>query len=61
MDELGEQLDKKLQKWSPDTAELVRCEVVELMELADQGVLDIVRSRKVEQEFLDLIDKPTPR
>ena len=61
MDVLAERLDKKLQEWSPETAEQVRCEVVELIELADQGLLDIARSRKVEQEVLDLIDEPTPR
>ena len=53
MDVLAERLDKKLQEWSPETAEQVRCEVVELIELADQGLLEIVRSRKVEQEVLD--------
>ena len=61
MDVLAERLDKKLQEWSPEIAEQVRCEVVELIELADQGLLDIARSRKVEQEVLDLIDEPTPR
>jgi hypothetical protein len=61
MDVLAERLDKKLQEWSPETAEQVRCEVVELIELADGGLLDIARSRKVEQEVLDLIDEPTPR
>jgi hypothetical protein len=58
MDALAEQLDKKLQELSPETAEQVRCEVAELMELADHGVLDVFRSRKVEQEVLDLIDEP---
>ncbi len=61
MDALAKRLDKKLQEWSPDTAERVRCEVVELIELADQGLLDVVRSRKVEQEVLDLLDEPTTR
>ena len=61
MDALAEQLDKKLQEWSAETADLVRCEVVELMELADQGLLDVARSRKVEQEVLDLLDEPTTR
>ena len=32
-----------------------------VLELADQGLLDIVRLRKVEQEVLDLIDEPTSR
>ena len=34
---------------------------VEIIELADQGLLDIVRARKVEQEVLDLLDEPTTR
>jgi hypothetical protein len=61
MDVLAKRLDKKLQEWSPETAEQVRYEVLELIELADRGLLDIVRSRKVEQEVLDLIDESTPR
>jgi hypothetical protein len=61
MDVVAEQLDKKLQEWGSEIAEQVRCEVVELMELADRGLLDIARSRKVEQEVLDLIDEPTSR
>ena len=50
MDVLAKRLDKKFQEWSPETAEQVRCEVLELIELADRGLLDIVRSRKVEQK-----------
>jgi hypothetical protein len=61
MDVLAERLDQKLREWSPKTAEEVRRQVVEIIELADQGLLDIVRSRKVEQEVLDLLDEPTPR
>jgi hypothetical protein len=61
MDVLAEQLDKKLQEWSPETAEQVRRQIVEIIELADQGLLDIVRSRQVEQEVLDLLDEPTTR
>jgi hypothetical protein len=61
MDALAERLDKKLREWSPETAEQVRNQVVEIIELADQGLLDIVRSRQVEQEVLDLLDEPTTR
>jgi hypothetical protein len=61
MDVLAKRLDKKLQEWSAETAERVRCEVAELIELADQGLLEIVRSRKVEQEVLDLLDESTTR
>ena len=61
MDVLAKRLDKKLQEWGPEVAEQVRCEVVELIELADRGLLDIARSRKVEQEVLDMIDEPKSR
>ena len=61
MDILAERLDRKLREWSPETAEQVRRQVAELMELADQGLLDIVRSRAVEQDVLDLLDEPTTR
>ena len=61
MDVLAERLDRKLQEWSPETAEQVRSQVAEIIELADQGLLDIVRSRRVEQEVLDLLDEPTSR
>jgi hypothetical protein len=61
MDVLAERLDRKLREWSPETAEQVRSQVAEIIELADQGLLDLVRSRKAEQEFLDLLDEPTSR
>ena len=61
MDVLAERLDRKLREWSPETAEQVRSQVLEIIELADQGLLEIVRSRKVEQEVLDLLDEPTTR
>ncbi len=61
MDILAERLDQKLREWSKETAEQVRSQVVEIIELADQGLLDIVRSRQVEQEVLDLVDEPTSR
>ena len=61
MDVLAERLDKRLQEWNPETAEQVRHRVSEIIELADEGLLDVVRSRSVEQEVLDLIDEPAPR
>ena len=61
MDVLAERLNKKLQEWSPETAEQVRSQVVEIIELADRDLVDLVRSRKVEQEVLDLIDDPATR
>jgi formylmethanofuran dehydrogenase subunit E-like metal-binding protein len=61
MDTLVEKLDAKLQQWRPDTAEQVRKWVVEIIDLADQDALDVMRSRIVEQEVLDLLDESTTR
>ena len=61
MDALVERLDAKLRQWKPDTVEQVRQRVAEIMDLADQDALDIMRSRAVEQEVLDLLDEPPTR
>ena len=61
MDALLERLDTKLREWKPETAADVRQRVEELIELADQNALDLMRSRAVEQETLDLLDEPTSR
>jgi hypothetical protein len=61
MDALAEKLDAKLREWAPETATQVRQRVADLMALADQGVLDVMRSRVVEQEVLDLLDARAPR
>ena len=58
MDVLAERLNAKLREWEPDTAEQVRQRVVEIMDLADHDALDVMRSRAVEQEVLDLLDEP---
>jgi hypothetical protein len=58
MDTLAERLDTKLRQWKPDVAEQVRQFVSEIIELADRDVLDILRSRVVEQEVLNLLDEP---
>jgi hypothetical protein len=61
MDALAKQLDAKLRKWQPEMADQVRQHIAEIIELADQDVLDVSRSRLVEQEVLDMIDAPTTR
>ena len=61
MDALIETLDTKLHQWRPDTAAQVRLIVAEIIESADQDVLDLMRSRVREQEVLDLLDEPPPR
>jgi len=61
MDALAEKLDAKLHEWTPETAAQVRQHVAEIIALGDRGILDVMRSRSVEQEVLDLLDAPAPR
>jgi hypothetical protein len=61
MDALAEKLDAKLREWKPETAARVWESVVEIMALADQEALDLLRSRAVEQEILDTLDEPAGR
>jgi hypothetical protein len=61
VDALAEKLDAKLREWKPETAAEVRQRVAEVIDLADQDVLDLMRSRAAEQEVLDLLDEPTSR
>ncbi|HAX76215.1 MAG TPA: hypothetical protein DCY88_10345 [Cyanobacteria bacterium UBA11372] len=58
MDALVEQLDTKLRQWNPDIAEQARQYIAYIIEMADQDALDILRSRVVEQEVLNLLDEP---
>jgi hypothetical protein len=61
VDSLVERLDAKLREWKPETAAQVRERVAEVIELADQDVLDLMRPRGIEQETLDLLDEPIAR
>lgn len=61
VDALAEQLDSKLRQWAPETAAQVRQRVAEIIVLADQDVLDVMRSRTVEQEVMDLLDGASTR
>lgn len=61
MDMLVERLDEKLREWEPSTAAEVRQRVLELIDLADEGLLERMRSRAVEQEVLDILDEPASR
>jgi hypothetical protein len=51
-----EKLNDKLNKWPAATAKRVEKLVAEIIELADHDALNLVRSREVEQEVLDIID-----
>ena len=61
MDALAEKLDTKLRTWKPETAAQVRERVAEVIELADDELLDVVRSRVREQEVLDILDESSTR
>ena len=61
MDALAEKLDTKLRTWKPETAAQVRERVAEVIELADDDVLDLRQSRAREQEVLDMLDEPPAR
>jgi hypothetical protein len=61
MDALLEKLDAKLKEWKPETVVEVRSRLAEMMALADQDALDLMRSRAMEQEVLDMLDEPTAR
>jgi hypothetical protein len=56
MTAIAKKLDARLSRWTPETAKKVKQLVAEIIELADHDALDVVRSRKVEQEVLDIID-----
>jgi hypothetical protein len=61
MEILAEKLNTKLRNWKPDIAKQVRQHVKELIDLADQEAIDVIRSRSVEQEVLDMLDEPKTR
>jgi hypothetical protein len=61
MDALIQELEIKLRQWQPATVEQVRRYLVEIIELADQDALELLRSRLVEQEVLDIIEEPETR
>jgi len=61
MEAIVQRLDSRLLQWKPEVSEEVRALVSEIIELADNDALDVMRSRAVEQEVLDLLDEPLSR
>ena len=61
MDALAAKLDARLRQWKPETAAEARERILEVIDLADQDLLDVARSRAAEQEVLDLLDEPPAR
>jgi len=57
MTAIAQELDQKLATWQPDkTAEVERM-VKDIIHWADTDALELMRSRRVEQEVLDLLDE----
>ena len=56
MTAIAKKLDARLSRWAPETAKKVEQLVAEIIDLADHDALDLARSRKIEQEVLDIID-----
>lgn len=56
MTTIAKKLDASMNRWAPETAKKVEQLVAEIIELADHDALDLLRSRQVEQEVLDIID-----
>jgi hypothetical protein len=61
VDALAEKLDERLREWNSDTAAEARERILEMIEFADQDLLDVARSRAAEQGVLDLLDEPPTR
>jgi hypothetical protein len=61
MDALIETLNTRLREWKPETAAQVGERVSEIIGLADQDVLDLPRSRTLEQDVLNIPDAPASR
>ena len=61
MDVLAETLDNRLREWRPEMAAEARARIAEMIEMADSDMLDMARTRTVEQEVLDLLDEPRTR
>jgi hypothetical protein len=59
MDALVEQLNTKLYQWQPDIAEQVRLYIAEIIELADQDALELLRARVIEQEIENKLETLT--
>lgn len=56
MSNLAMELDEKLKRWDAATSQEVADLVSQIIEWADHDSLDLMRSRAVEQDVLDLLD-----
>jgi hypothetical protein len=54
---IAHKLDEKMKQWDPQKASSVEKIVNEIIDLADEDCLDLLRSRTVEQEVLGILDE----
>ena len=57
---IAEQLDHKLVAWAPETASRVEHLVADIIEWTDANALDLMHTREMEQDVLDLLDDENP-
>jgi hypothetical protein len=57
MTAIAQKLDHKLESWDTEKAAQVEQLVSEIIELADADAIDLLPSRQVTQEVLDLLDE----
>lgn len=58
MPSVAQKLAERFDEWEPELALRVETLVGEIIELADLDLLDLGRTRRIEQEVLDLLDEP---
>jgi hypothetical protein len=56
MTAIAEHLDRKLAAWGPETVSEVERLVGDIIDWADADALDLMHSRDLEQEVLDVLD-----
>lgn len=61
MPSVAQKLAERFDEWEPELALRVEGLVGEIIELADLDLLDLGRTRRIEQEVLDLLDEPDAR
>lgn len=50
-------LDERLKQWDPEKAASVESLITEIISLADENCLDLLRSRAIEEEVLSILDE----
>jgi hypothetical protein len=56
MKPIAQRLDERLKQWDSQVAKEVELRVAEIIEMADRDALDVMCSRELEQQTLDILD-----